>query len=455
MGTLGLTLWFRIDPRRRMIFRLQIFALLILWDYFKACCYFVIAADRLYNATELLALTTEVDSTFCNGWGYVISVCAFNSDCMMLLLTVHNALMIFCPRLSKTYRRKVVSFKTIFKNIREVFLFRRTPTFFNIIFDENTKTIYINEGGVFRIRWLLFATIYSTSLIISGIIFVDGGHYTTDISCTIPIRPLWKRLVNSWILKYTNLISIVIIYTSIIIYFFIRFRQLKKEKEKVYESSKAFNQTLSNDQSNLYQLDDNLQKDLMDLATSANENSTEKRLRIAMRELKTFAVYPLGYCFIWITPAISQIYVYLGYRSPFTLRLVRVITVSSSCAVITLIFLIREKPWNSTTAKMQARGETFFKDRAGFLETEAPADPDALVNAPPDKSNKSYNKEETDGFSPSSNDTQGDEQKGGIPTNLMQDDDERVDSSPRSDDNSADEEIDFMEFLNRGPRSNV
>lgn len=106
-----------------------------------------------------------------------------------------------------------------------------------------------------------------------------------------------------------------------------------------------------------------LQKDLLGLRAYDDE----RRKQLMLRELKTFALYPLGYIVIWTVPIITQVYDYAiggpSVKKPLGLVIAMVMLVPLSIVVDTTIFLVREKPWRVT-------GRALRKQRAGNIPGE-------------------------------------------------------------------------------------
>lgn len=355
-GTTGLTLWLRMDKTRRMVFRLQVFLFIISADYLKALCYFLFNSIRLANIKELRDPSYVPQYSFCDGWGFMITLTTFYSDSLIFCLTIHNAIMIFLPQGTRIYRRKVISYINVALNIGDMFLLRRSPFKHSMKLRGGEPTMIISEGGLFRFRHELSALIGISGIIFCSLIFVDGGHFQIIYSCAAPQLPVWKRLLNSWILRFTNILTIVVVYTAIIIFLYLKFQQINKEKAIIYRDTTPSEGKGPEDPRHRSVITGTLQRELMEMAN----NEMEKRMQRAMIELRTFMVYPLCYLVVWAAPTASQIYFYIDPidpPQPFALRLLVALSLPISCTMFTTIFLVREKPWRGTAKRLKKAGK--------------------------------------------------------------------------------------------------
>lgn len=343
VGFIGIVMWIRMAPSRRMLFRLRLFVALISIDFARAFFMMVTGARRL-AILDQLRTTDQRPPTFCNGWGYLLSVTSIYSDMCMLTLTVQNALMIFWPRLVKRYTMNLTSYSATFTHLCECLTCRRSP--FKRGFLDNTppQQQVVYEGGLFPIRFYIVAFVVTVGAALPALTFVKGGNYMDDSFCGMPIRPVWKRIVVVYLLKYFNIIFIVSVYTSIIVY--LRFSLYKIHKDK---------QQLNDQAEGTAGVAVTLGLDLMRLRADADA----KRKQSMLWELKTFAIYPLGYVLIWTPAVIVQGWNYAvegnKVTKPFELLVVMGVMLSMSCTFDTVVFMIREKPWQATAKQLHAR----------------------------------------------------------------------------------------------------
>lgn len=351
VGSIALFLWFKMDPSRRVLFRLELLLALIISDFFKAFFILCVGCIRLNSFNRDVHMDSYA-SQFCDGWGYLKQSVTVCTDLIIIMLTIHNALMIFFPQLSRLHERVPVNFTKIFKKFG---LCLKGKMEFKDIFKKNPdEVIIVNEGGIYPLRWYVVFVVFIISFLFSGLIFVNGGHYQYNFSCSAPQHPVWKRLLAGWIIRYINLITIVCVYSFIIIYLNVHFRDIERSKKKLYHldtSTQDYSQPEPlNDVANVT---NTLQKELMNITAA---NNAKKRNAIT-REMKSFAAYPIGYWIIWITPTISQIYNYIDSekREPVALLVFVAFMVPFSCTVNSIIFFVRERPWNATSQALAER----------------------------------------------------------------------------------------------------
>lgn len=370
IGSIGIVFWFKMDPTKRMALRCQFFIAIILTDWIKAFVHFFFNATRLHRLHEIFKNPENSSVQFCDGWGFMINAATCSADCTILFFTVHNIMIAFLPRINRTYERRIILYNVIRNNLWDVVRFRLFPTSYaSIYFRNNHKKMLINEGGLFRWRWPLTIFLHSFSLISSSLAFVNGGHYQANHTCAVPYLPIWKRLLASFIVKYINLVVIPLTYICIVSYILFKYHQLKKAR-KVYQS-KVFQDTESlspKAMSPTSFVHANFQKEL--LATTFND--TETRIHNAMKDLKSFFVYPLGYFLVWLAPAVSEIRSYIDKENPdpYGLSLIIALTTPMSCSIDVIIFLIIEKPWNLTTKKLVERGLFSIEDTTPYAHTQ-------------------------------------------------------------------------------------
>lgn len=343
-GLVAIMLWIRMDPSRRVIFRLQLLLTLIISDFFKALFILCFSCIRLGSFHQIAKMALDTHR-FCDGWGYLREVATIYADLTILALTFHNSIMILKPQFSKIHPKTPFNFKKLMKRCWLYFLWKIE---FKQIFHKNEDDIvYVNEGGVYPIRWFIVFFAVIIAFTFPALIFVHDGHYQYNFSCSAPQIPVWKGLLSSWIIRYINLVTIAIVYSTIIIYLIIYFKKIEKTKKTLYNDSNNDNNN------NVSNVTNTLQKELM---TLTSENNSKRRQAI-MRELKTFAIYPIGYWVIWLTPTISQIHNYVDNDDPepFVLLVFVAFMVPLSCTVDCIIFFVREKPWNCTTSAITKR----------------------------------------------------------------------------------------------------
>ncbi|KAK3174706.1 hypothetical protein OEA41_001952 [Lepraria neglecta] len=161
--------WF---ARMKRNFRHHLIMLLIASDMFKAIWYFV-------PAILTLAHGHPISNGFCQGGGFLLATGLEASDFIILLIAIHTALSVLCPR-------KITQ-----------------------------------ESGLFPFRYQAYACWAVFSILLPGLAFANAhnnGYISQGTFCYLPVRPIWYRLALSWVPRYAILIIILAIYISIYIY---------------------------------------------------------------------------------------------------------------------------------------------------------------------------------------------------------------------------------------------
>lgn len=355
MGLFGMIMFFRMDSKRRMLYRMEILFFLMGTDLLKALYMFCFSAEILYLVTQPGVYAYHLGNASCNGWGYMLNATTTLADCTVLSITIHNAIMIFFPQYTKLRERKVFEFTKLAKHVKQlVFHFQKKDFKF---WANDTEVGFFMEGGIYGARWyiVVFITIYS--VVTPSLIFVNGGNYEGNFICSAPANPVWKRLVSDWIIKYLNVISIIVVYLTIFIYLSVKLRAVQLERKNLYNTQNQNSPTISTDPSDnnsITAVTNQLQKDIL-------ENKTTKSTieKTGLRQLGLLFIYPISYLIIWTVPTITQIRNYFGYKiySPYAVRLIASILLPMSCFFDVLIFLLREKPWRFTKKAIRKRKE--------------------------------------------------------------------------------------------------
>lgn len=65
----------------------------------------------------------------------------------------------------------------------------------------------------------------------ASLAFVDSPfpYTSTGVFCYLPTRPIWYRLVLSWIPRYLILITIVVVYVAIYVYAKMKFDEFEEK----------------------------------------------------------------------------------------------------------------------------------------------------------------------------------------------------------------------------------
>lgn len=161
---------------------LSLILLLLLFDFGKAVV-------LLWYPARVLVVSSAYDNrNFCDVVGFFTSSFIEGADLAVFFLAVHTALLVF------------VKF--------------------------NGK-----EGGLYKFRYYVYGVNFLLPLVMAALVFIDHGRaaYKPYITwCYLPIRPIWYRLVLSWVPRYIIIVSIIAIYVSIYVYVKVQYREVVK-----------------------------------------------------------------------------------------------------------------------------------------------------------------------------------------------------------------------------------
>lgn len=316
-----------IDPRR-LVFRHQLIFFLIFYDLLKACILL------LYPSRVLTRYTAYYNDRFCQIVGFFTVTAIEGADIAILSFAVHTFLLIFKPGLT-------------------------------VKVHNSDRT----EGGLYRYRFMVYGLSFFIPTIMASLAFCYGkGYYPYVCWCYLPQRPLWSRLVLSWIPRYIIVIIIFAVYGAIYIHVIREFKTLggvwttihklrlhnglhpnaSHEKPSFYSALKYFlatvkdhifphfiipdeevhktnsNNNLGNSASKDSKLKGNSNKepkakgstgnihiDTEDIVfdpeiQAANLENFRKRQKIIEKQMKSIFIYPFAYCFVWLFPFILQ-----------------------------------------------------------------------------------------------------------------------------------------------------
>lgn len=160
--------WF-ITMKRK--FRHDLIMLLIASGMLKALWYWI-------PPIAILARREPISHGFCQGAGFLLAVGIEASDSIILLIAMHTALTIFAARKA------------------------------------NSQT------GLYPYRWAAYIFLALFSITVASLAFVNPSspYVSQGTFCYLPARPIWYRLVLSWIPRYLILCIILGIYLAVYLY---------------------------------------------------------------------------------------------------------------------------------------------------------------------------------------------------------------------------------------------
>jgi len=350
-GIIGIYFFLAIDYKKR-VFRHQLIFFLILYDCIKAL--FLL----LYPARVVAKASVYYDLNFCKVVGFFTALSIEGSDIAILSFAIHIALLVFKP-------------------------------------NQTVKRGMTYEGGLFRYRYYVYAISIFLPILLASLAFINGvGYEPLTNWCYMPTRPLWYRLVLSWIPRYLIIITIFVIYGCV-------YRHVTKQYSNVRNTIVGADEA-EHENSSIWKrfcnalgfvlflnviTSDSLKKDDMNgeqqPSDSTNESSRgnqssempinnnhnlipgnlnedalqqfRKRQIQVERQMKTIFIYPVSYIFLWIFPLIVHALDFkygLSTKPIVWLNSLSAFMQPFNCTVDTVVFLIREKPWKIITSKV-------------------------------------------------------------------------------------------------------
>lgn len=320
-GLIGIYFFLAISDRKR-IFRHHLIIFLILYDWIKAICLL------LYPVRVMIRSAAYYDVGFCRVVGFFTAFSIEGSDLAIISFAVHLALLIYRP-------------------------------------NNRIKRGINYEGGLYRYRSFVYAVDILLPILLASLAFIDGlGYAPLTNWCYIPSRPIWYRLVLSWIPRYLIMVSIIIIY--ICIYHHVR-QQYSNVGRIVDNNTPANGTTLKRKFRSfmgflMFNLTDNEIHNTSNVSMQENLNAeTVDQFKVrriqAQKQIRAIFIYPVSYIFLWIFPTIvhGMDFRYgLSIRPYVWLNGIAAFMQPFNCTIDTLVFLIREKPWRIITIKVDS-----------------------------------------------------------------------------------------------------
>ncbi|RCK64799.1 G protein-coupled receptor GPR1 [Candida viswanathii] len=176
---------FAIDPKRT-VFRHQLIFFLLFFDLLKACILL------LYPTRVLAHSSAYYNHNFCQIVGFFTATAIEGADIAIFAFAIHTFLLIFKPSLNSKVK--------------------------------NTNRV---EGGLYKFRFYVYSLSFFVPLIIASLAFINSPGYESLVCwCYLPMRPVWARLVLSWVPRYCIVVAIFVIYGLIYIHVISEFKTL-------------------------------------------------------------------------------------------------------------------------------------------------------------------------------------------------------------------------------------
>lgn len=347
-----------IDPRR-LIFRHQLIAFLLMFDLLKAVILL------LYPTRVMTHFNSYYNNKFCQVVGFFSATAIEGADFAILAFALHTFLLIFKPSLS-------------------------------------VKTSNGVEGGLYRFRFYVYGLSFLIPLILASLAFIgDGGYHSFVCWCYLPQRPVWYRFVLSWVPRYFIFIFIMGAYAIIYFHVIREFRTLggvfttihrlrmqhgthaalNDEKPSFYSALKYFFRAvkdalipsfvLPDESQPVTAVQSNVSADGPKLSShditpdeekgatlsnepdihAANLESFRKRQKAIEKQMKSIFVYPFAYLALWLFPfilQITQVNYEFRHHPIYWLNCMGAFFQPLNGFVDTLVFFYREQPWKYT-----------------------------------------------------------------------------------------------------------
>lgn len=380
-------LFLAIDPKR-LVFRHQLIAFLLLFDLLKGCILLIFPARVFTHATSYYS------NRFCQVIGFFTATAIEGADIAILSFAVHTFLLIFRPGLSVKVG--------------------------------NSSRV---EGGLYKFRYYVYALSFVIPLVMASLAHIGTGYSSFVCWCYLPQRPVWYRLVLSWVPRYCIVVIILSVYGLIywhvlrefrtlggvfttmhkqrqmhglhpavlaqkpsffssLIYFFSSLRESIFPRFILPDDDK-FTPHTSSASSEIDPISDRPrnapgepQGGPLDTENiigdadiqAANLETFRKRQKVIEKQMKSIFIYPFAYIFMWLFPFILQCtqmnyeqshgpIVWLNYLGAFMQPFYGFVD--------SMVFFYREQPWKYTIMR------NFERDHLGRLDSYIVRNPSA------------------------------------------------------------------------------
>lgn len=355
-----------IDPKR-LVFRHQLIAFLILFDLLKAVV-LLIFPSRIF--THPISYYSD---SFCQVIGFFTATCIEGADLAILSFAIHTFLLIFRPSLTM-----------------------KLPDSDRV------------EGGLYRYRYWVYGLSFLIPLAMASFPYIGMGYTSFVCWCYLPQRPVWYRLVLSWVPRYCIVIIILAVYGLIYYHVLREFRtlggvfstmhRLKHKntlhptplmaKPSFFSSLRYFFETvrdhtfpklvLPGESSDMSRTESSTDSNIdpialapygnqspgyrhnsvdaenfvgSDTLQAANLEHFRHRQKIIEKQMKSIFVYPFAYILMWLFPFILQVTQinYEYHHGPIVwLNCVGAFMQPFYGFVDSMVFFYREQPWKHT-----------------------------------------------------------------------------------------------------------
>ncbi|KAK9480137.1 G protein-coupled glucose receptor regulating Gpa2-domain-containing protein [Lipomyces japonicus] len=351
-----LTFYWYIRMERK-VFRHTLLAVLLFFDFWRAVILFWYPL-RLWYASE-----DSIGAISCQANGFLSAFTIEASDYGILVIAIHTVMFIMYPQVGSS-----------------------------------SPNLY---GGLYKYRKIIYVLWFVIPAFLAALAFVDSanmpgdgkekykmGYVQLTTWCYLPVRPIWYRLALAWIPRYLVLLIICAIYVGLYLYVRRVLRQVNTAMKHEFAMPTQDPQheqlpdhhhhhhhhhhhrhdaDLSISPLDPYPFEHNV-----DFSTNHNEidddaqfvqprylnnvqNSSSRQDSQIERQVKLLLLYPIFYMIVWTGPFVNQLLFYFDhfYRNPVVwLSYLSAFMYAISGVANTIIFAIREKPWQRRQSKI-------------------------------------------------------------------------------------------------------
>ncbi|CCE86012.1 Piso0_005656 [Millerozyma farinosa CBS 7064] len=343
-----------IDPRR-LVFRHHLIAFLLFFDLLKAVILL------LYPSRVLSKGRAYYNNNFCQIVGFFTAFSIEGADLAIFSFAIHTFILIFKPHF--------------------------------------TGKDGLNQGGLYRVRYLVYVTSFIVPIILASLAYIGEGYSALVCWCYLPLRPVWYRFVLSWVPRYVIVVVIIAVYCSIYFHVVREFKQvegmyvtmhaqrqrgggggdadgklsffsairyfIRRTTDRLLctiiipdlgsDGSRSSGTKKGNDSSDRSQNGGNKDESMGESKLQMeNIKKFKKRQKMIQKQVKSIFVYPFAYCFVWLFPFIMHI-TQVNYEEKhhpiYWLNCMGAFMQPFNGFVDTLVFFYRERPWEYTIIK--------------------------------------------------------------------------------------------------------
>ena len=208
-----------------------------------------------------------------------------------------------------------------------------------------------NENGLWPYRYYAYIVWIAFPSLMASLVYIRGhdGYLPQGTYCALPQRPFWYRIGLSWAPRYIILAFVMAVYAAVYIYVRYKFADLMSQMTDPSRLSDA------EQSADLIRGGLDGQGPSLPLNPPKQDPQQKRNAALASRhahikkQLRFMFIYPVVYLLMSIAPFVNHCYGYTGTQSPWTLTAAAIASVTLQCAVDSIVFITRERPWRYMT----------------------------------------------------------------------------------------------------------